>query len=199
MFLPRAEVLLYEEERERYCTFMNGVPPNGSVSGHRGVVVASDVSIFLAEFYTSIQLRAPEEIIDAPLTEKIDVYALGNVLYSVLTGLEVNRRFDKRQAHRRLRQGKTEELDDRYFAARSPAEGVLVKVIRRCWTFDAARRPSIFEVVEALEGAAHEIASRARRGTEEGVAMKSEQDDTGSTSEQETEDSDSEEDSGRSW
>lgn len=45
----RAEVMLYDESYGGYCRFENGVPPDGS-------------------------LRAPEEIIDAPLTEKIDVY-----------------------------------------------------------------------------------------------------------------------------
>ena len=45
----RAEVMLYDENYGQYCRFENGVPPDGT-------------------------LRAPEEIIDAPLTEKIDVY-----------------------------------------------------------------------------------------------------------------------------
>ena len=36
----------------------------------------------------SHQWRAPEEYKDAPLTEKIDVWSLGNNLYSLLTGLD---------------------------------------------------------------------------------------------------------------
>jgi len=122
----RAEVLLYDEEQEQYCTFSNGVPPDGS-------------------------LRAPEEIIDAPLTEKIDVYTVGNVIYSILTGLLVNRDFSISQAHRRITHGKTEEIDANYFISRSPAEMALVKVIHWCWTFDANERPSIFQIVEFME------------------------------------------------
>jgi len=122
----RAEVLLWDAKEERYCTFLNGVPPDGS-------------------------LRAPEEIIDAPLTEKIDVYALGNLIYSVLTGLLVNRNFETEKAHRRITHGKTENIDVDYFDSRSPAEMALVKVIQWCWTFDANERPSIFQIVEFLE------------------------------------------------
>ena len=97
------------------------------------------------------QLRAPEEIIDAPLTEKIDVYSLGNVFYSILTGLLVNKDYTVPKAHYMITHGKTEEIDVEYFESRSQAEMALVKVIQWCWTFEAEERPSVFQIVEYLE------------------------------------------------
>lgn len=122
----RAEVLMYDEEREEYCPFSNGPPPDGS-------------------------LRAPEEIIDDPLSEKIDVYSVGNVFYSILTGFLVNRNYSIKKAHGRITHGQTEEIDVAFFESRSPAEMALVEAIQWCWTFDAEQRPSIFQIVEFLE------------------------------------------------
>ncbi|KAL9190903.1 hypothetical protein ACHAXT_000609 [Thalassiosira profunda] len=121
----RAEVMMYDETREEYCKFSNGPPPDGS-------------------------FRAPEEIIDAPLSEKIDVYTLGNVFYSLLTGLLVNREYSIKESHWRITHGETEEIDVGYFESRSPPEMALVKAIQWCWTFEAEERPSIFDIVEFL-------------------------------------------------
>ena len=79
------------------------------------------------------------------------MYTLGNVVYSILTGLLVNRDASTSKAHWRITHGKIEEIDANYFISRSPAEMALVKVIQWCWTFDAKERPSIFQIVEFLE------------------------------------------------
>ena len=97
------------------------------------------------------KLRAPEEIIDAPLTEKIDVYSVGNIFYSILTGLLVNGKYEVEEAHNRVTHGETEDIDVAYFKSRSSAELALAKVTQWCWTYNADKRPSIFEVVEFLE------------------------------------------------
>ncbi len=88
---------------------------------------------------------------NSPLTESIDVYSLGNVFYSILTGLLVNREYSSTQAHARVVRGKTEDIDVEYFESRSQAELALVKVIQLCWTYNYEDRPSIFEVVALLE------------------------------------------------
>ena len=107
------------------------------------------VCILTIHFHS--QLRSPEEIIDSPLTEKIDIYSLGNVFYSILTGLLVNRDYTLSAAHSRIKRGIPEEIDVQFFESRSPAEQALVKVIQWCWTFDEEERPSIFEAVAFLE------------------------------------------------
>jgi serine/threonine protein kinase len=115
-------------------------------------------------FYTSLryintQLRSPEEVEGSPLDEKIDVYSLGNVFYSILTGLLVNRDYTVSQAHYRIRNGITEEIDVGMFESRSSAELVLVKVIQWCWTYEAAKRPSIFEIVDFLDEEVNKLKS----------------------------------------
>ena len=85
------------------------------------------------------------------MTEKIDIYSHGNVLYSILTGLMVNRKYTISQAHSRIKRGVTEEIDVEFFVSRSPAEQALVSIIQWCWTFNEEERPSIFEVVAYLE------------------------------------------------
>ena len=57
----RAEPMLFDTKKEEYCKWRNGL--------------SEDMS-----------LRAPEETVDAGLNEQVDVFSLGNVFYSVLTG-----------------------------------------------------------------------------------------------------------------
>jgi len=128
----RAEPLLYDEKEGRYCRWRAGGPGDGT-------------------------LRSPEENIDAPLTEKIDVYSLGNVLYAILTGRRVWEHYDYDERVRRISEGITMRIPRPYReeAPSSPrtASGALVRVIEACWTHDARNRPSAFEVVEMLERA----------------------------------------------
>lgn len=122
----RAEPLLYDVKQDKYCKFVNGMPAEG-------------------------MFRAPEENIDAPLNEKVDVYSLGNVLYSVLTGIMVYVDRGSDEAHRRIVDGKTEPIPDSYYE--EPSWAALAEVIELCWTYDVDERPTIFEIVEVLEKA----------------------------------------------
>ncbi|KAL9190906.1 hypothetical protein ACHAXT_000612, partial [Thalassiosira profunda] len=123
----RAEALLYDTENEKYCQWTNGVPADGTY-------------------------RAPEEQLDAPLTEKIDVYSLGNVFYSLLTGRQVwYAQDDEDEKIRRIVEGEILEIPAVY--SETPSSDNLVRAIRACWTLDAEVRPSIFEVVDFLERA----------------------------------------------
>ena len=122
----RAEALLYDIKQDKYCKFVNGPPAEG-------------------------MFRAPEENIDAPLTEKIDIFSLGNVLYSVLTGIMVHVSRSSNEAHKRIVDGITEPIADLYYE--EPSTAALAEVIELCWTYDAEERPTIFEIVQLLEKA----------------------------------------------
>ena len=95
--------------------------------------------------------RAPEENVDAPLTEKIDVFSLGNVFYSVLTGIMVFVNRSSSEAHQRIVDGITEPIADIYYE--SPSSAALAEAIEMCWTYDVEERPTIFEIVQFLEKA----------------------------------------------
>ncbi|KAL7523183.1 hypothetical protein ACHAXR_000056, partial [Thalassiosira sp. AJA248-18] len=120
----RAEPLLYDTKNDKYCKWTNGEPSDG---------------VF----------RAPEENIDAPLTEKIDVYSLGNVFYSILTGRLVWEDYEYDERTRRIVEGVNLPIPEIY--NESPSSHDLVRATYACWTNDAEERPSIFEVVEFLE------------------------------------------------
>eukprot|EP00569_Conticribra_weissflogii_P003132 CAMPEP_0171339140 /NCGR_PEP_ID=MMETSP0878-20121228/7762_1 /TAXON_ID=67004 /ORGANISM="Thalassiosira weissflogii, Strain CCMP1336" /LENGTH=750 /DNA_ID=CAMNT_0011841009 /DNA_START=194 /DNA_END=2446 /DNA_ORIENTATION=- len=121
----RAEPMLYDMSQERYCKFVNGQPADG-------------------------MFRAPEENLDAPLDEKIDVYSLGNVFYTLLTGVMVYIDVGHSETSQLIIEGKT-PIIYRYLVSQNSAEASLAKIVRWCWTHNAKDRPSIFEVVKALE------------------------------------------------
>lgn len=122
----RAEPLLYDTNNEKYCAWCNGVPPDGVY-------------------------RAPEENVDAPLTEKIDVYSLGNIFYSILTGKLVWADVEHEELSERIIEGYLLEIPD--FYEENKASENLVIAIKACWNYEVDDRPSIFRVVEFLEDA----------------------------------------------
>lgn len=131
----RAEALLYDTENDAYCRWTNGQPSNG-------------------------QFRAPEESVDGALSETIDVFSLGNALYSLLTGKMVweNEGVDVDEMHNRIIHGYTVPIPDHY--KDSPSSSALVGVIRDCWTYSAKYRISIFEVIHSLEEAVARISTK---------------------------------------
>ncbi len=123
----RAEFRLFSEESNEYCKWSNG-------KGHGN-------------------WRSPEEYKDQPLTEQIDVWSLGNNIYTLLTGLgplydvEHNDEFRKK-----ITNGETAYIDPRY-KERSPSEAELVELIPKCFVFKPEDRLTIFEVVHFLREA----------------------------------------------
>lgn len=122
----RAEPLLYDTKKEEYCKWRNGISADGS-------------------------LRAPEENVDAGLTEQLDVFSLGNVFYSVLTGAEVWEGWSKSEVVSSIIEGETVPIDRIFYKTFSSE--VLAQAISLCWTYDAEERPTIFEIVRFLEQA----------------------------------------------
>mmetsp|Transcript_8714 Transcript_8714/g.15290 ORF Transcript_8714/g.15290 Transcript_8714/m.15290 type:complete len:368 (+) Transcript_8714:129-1232(+) len=122
----RAEPLLYDTKNEKYCKWKNDIPGDG---------------IF----------RAPEENIDGPLTEKIDVFSLGNVFYAILTGKLVWEDYEYDERTRNIVEGIQQPIPD--FYNELPSSRLLVRAIGACWTHDVEERPSIFKLVEFLEEA----------------------------------------------
>ena len=96
-------------------------------------------------------LRAPEENVDAGLTEQLDVFSLGNVLYEVLTGVSVWEGYDLAETLSNIVEGVTMPIDAIFY--KTFTSEVLAQAISLCWTYDVEERPTIFEVVRFLEQA----------------------------------------------
>ena len=101
--------------------------------------------------------RSPEEYFDYDLDEQVDVYSLGNNMYSVLTGLYPF--YDEEStkiAQNRVKKGVKPYIDPHY-KDKSYAEAKLAEIIDRCYAFKPEDRPSIFEIVEFLREALREV------------------------------------------
>lgn len=91
---------------------------------------------------------------DDYLTEAIDVFSLGNVLYALLTGTRVWLNYSKEDRIYNIVEGITQHIPDSY--NNTPSSRLLVEVIQKCWTYDVEERPSIFWLVEFLTKAVAE-------------------------------------------
>jgi serine/threonine protein kinase len=94
--------------------------------------------------------RAPEENAEGMLNEQIDVYSLGNIYYSLLTGLWNFYSYeDDEVVQQKVIFGDVPYLDDRY-RTRSFAEKALVEAIEYTLVHNVHHRPSIFQVVDFM-------------------------------------------------
>eukprot|EP00543_Licmophora_paradoxa_P000828 CAMPEP_0202458468 /NCGR_PEP_ID=MMETSP1360-20130828/25669_1 /ASSEMBLY_ACC=CAM_ASM_000848 /TAXON_ID=515479 /ORGANISM="Licmophora paradoxa, Strain CCMP2313" /LENGTH=503 /DNA_ID=CAMNT_0049079031 /DNA_START=636 /DNA_END=2147 /DNA_ORIENTATION=- len=137
----RAEIMLYDEEKQEYCRYRNG-KGNGNY-------------------------RSPEEYANRPLNEKIDIYSFGNNMYALLTGLwpfyDLKQHDkDDKEAKERLRKGEKPYIDPRY-RTRSELEGFLVELIEKCWAFNPDDRPTIFELLVVLRETGRKIIEQAQK------------------------------------
>eukprot|EP00536_Pseudo-nitzschia_multiseries_P008452 jgi/Psemu1/198075/e_gw1.214.32.1 len=130
----RAEFMLWDDKEGNYCKYAEG-------KGHGN-------------------WRSPEEYFDADLNEQVDVYSLGNNMYSLLTGLWVfyDEENDKKVQKRVMNREKP-FIDPRY-KKKGLAEAKLAEIIAKCHSYVPEDRPSIFEVVRFLRDALQEVTDR---------------------------------------
>lgn len=95
--------------------------------------------------------RPPEELkYNRKADEKADVYALGNVFYSILTGLTpYYQKSSWSNATQAIVDGELPFIDPRY-RTRSMIERRLVEIMEACWAYYPQDRISVFEVVAHL-------------------------------------------------
>lgn len=132
----RAVIMLWDDEKQQYCRYKNG--------GGGG------------------DWRAPEEYLDLPLNEKIDVFSLGENILTIVSGLDpFPEEATAKNAARRIQEGEIPDIDDR-IKRRSFAERKLAEIARRCFTFNPDERITINELVQLLREAVDENNRRNR-------------------------------------
>jgi hypothetical protein len=99
------------------------------------------------------QYRSPEEYRGDSIDEKIDVFSMGNNIYTLLTGLWPYGYPDHSYSYAitRVQDGIFPHLDPRYATGElGLVESRLAAIMVRMWAHDPVDRPDIFEVVRYL-------------------------------------------------
>ncbi|KAL9182427.1 hypothetical protein ACHAXT_013079 [Thalassiosira profunda] len=95
--------------------------------------------------------RSPEEYDLLPLTEKLDVYSAGNILYGIITG---NRPWNgERGKHIKasIQKGERPEVDEDIRKAEGTVDAELTRLLDRAYEGDPEKRASAKELVRELE------------------------------------------------
>jgi len=92
--------------------------------------------------------RAPEEYLYLPETAKIDVWALGSILYFILTGRDVWSDTPTREAQKLIIEGEMPEFPK---PSGDPVDAILRKAIDLCYVYDPEERPNAKDIVTFLE------------------------------------------------
>jgi serine/threonine protein kinase len=94
--------------------------------------------------------RAPEEYALDPLTEALDVYSLGNVLYEILvTGKKPFDDWGSNRAKAAIRKGMKPEIPEEY--RQDPSDAALAVLIHLCLEHDVSTRIRAHDLVQELE------------------------------------------------
>jgi len=97
--------------------------------------------------------RSPEECRFEALTEKIDVYALGNVFYYILTKeqpFQYPWKLPISQIKQSIKEGNTSIIPSQYEESEDEAVIGFIQLIRKCWSQDPNDRPSAHEISAEL-------------------------------------------------
>jgi hypothetical protein len=95
--------------------------------------------------------RAPEEYRGDDFDEKIDVYSMGNNIYTLMTGLWPFYEEDRYSPVIKLVKQRVRPYVDPRWRSRSYIEGQFVEIMEKMWRHSPEERPDIFTVVEFLK------------------------------------------------
>lgn len=95
--------------------------------------------------------RSPEEYEYLPQTSAIDVYALGSLIYYILTGHEAWHDTDTRKAQKYIRKGELPEIQEEILKSKDPVDLALRGAIDMCYVFDPKKRAKAGAVASFLQ------------------------------------------------
>jgi hypothetical protein len=102
-------------------------------------------------------LRAPEEYLYEPESEKIDIYSLGNVFYSLLTDQWPFANEESKSAQQKIINGKRPHISSRFRDSNQTEYKALLKAIEMCWNHVPEKRATADEIANYLENIPKEL------------------------------------------
>ena len=95
--------------------------------------------------------RSPEEYSMGPLSEKLDIYSAGNVLYGIITGERPWNNERGKHIKEDIQDGKRPQVDESIRNAKGTVDAVLTRLLDRVYEHDPEERASAREIVDELE------------------------------------------------
>jgi len=133
--------------------FLNGVIKLGDFNRGRFLrrnSTAPDTACPYTIGVNDYAFRSPEEYEYLPQTSAIDVWALGSILYEIMTGTEVWDDTDTEKAQKNIRKGKLPKIADKYLKSEHPVDVALREAIGMCYVFDPKERAKAADVASYL-------------------------------------------------
>ena len=96
--------------------------------------------------------RSPEEYIENRLNEKLDVFSLGNVYYTILYGYHPWEAFSSRETKSLVKQGTLPTFKK----MESPIDQKLIEIAKKTFIFEPDLRPSASQLLQELEALKNE-------------------------------------------
>ena len=97
------------------------------------------------------KFRSPEEYLYLGETEKVDIYSMGNVFYTLLTGTWPYEDKKTKEAQRLIKTNHRPPIPDKEKESQDPLVIALLRAIDMCWAQDPADRATARQVEAYLE------------------------------------------------
>jgi len=95
-------------------------------------------------------LRSPEEYKYEPQTEKVDVFSLGNVFYTLLTKESPFADDKDKDAQKKVKNGERAPIPEKFLNSTDPFIQVFIKIIEMCWIQDPKERASARDIQKLI-------------------------------------------------
>lgn len=144
------------------CGFYVGANP-GKVSCET-LFSKSDVKR-TCSYPSSLKFRAPEEYAFLEENEMVDIYSMGNIFYSILSGNMPFEGQKESKAQKKVLDGVRPKIPDEIKQSDDFAVQKLISITKKCWSKKAKDRPSAASIRDELQDLMDRMTTRTNATT----------------------------------